>query len=163
MTTQSGDIVMRSQLDCQDDRLPRKIFDLKTRATFPVRLDVANYKNHLDYRITRTEGLFYSFEREYYDMMRSAFLKYSMQVRIGGMDGILVAYHNTDEVFGFQYIRLEEMDAALFGNSLMGGTAFGHTVQILNSLLNRVTELIPNRTLRLYIQTSKAGTVRSTS
>ena len=152
---------MRSQLDCMDERLPRKIFDLKTRATFPVRLDVANYKEHLDYRITRTEGLFYSFEREYYDMMRAAFLKYSMQVRIGGMDGILVAYHNTDEVFGFQYIRLEEMDATLFGNSYMGNAAFGHSVQLLNSLLNRVTELIPNRTLRLYIQTSKSGTVRS--
>jgi len=152
-------MLMRSQLDCRDERLPRKIFDLKTRATFPVRLDVANYKDHLDYRITRTTGLFYSFEREYYDMMRSAFLKYSMQVRIGGMDGIMVAYHNTSEIFGFQYIRLEEMDTALFGNSYMGDAAFGHTVQILDALLNRIVDLIPNRTLRVHIQTLSSGTM----
>lgn len=39
-------------------------------------------------------------------MTRSAFLKYSMQVRIGNMDGIFVAYHNTARIFGFQYISL---------------------------------------------------------
>lgn len=39
-------------------------------------------------------------------MTRSAFLKYSMQVRIGDMDGIFVAYHNTARIFGFQYISL---------------------------------------------------------
>lgn len=42
----------------------------------------------------------------FYDMSRSAFLKYSMQVRIGDMDGIFVAYHNTARIFGFQYISL---------------------------------------------------------
>ena len=44
--------------------------------------------------------------RRFYDMTRSAFLKYSMQVRIGNMDGIFVAYHNTARIFGFQYISL---------------------------------------------------------
>jgi hypothetical protein len=157
---QAGDMLMRSQLDCQDDRLPRRIFDLKTRATFPVRLDVANYRAHLAYRLTRTEGRLYSFEREYYDLMRSAFLKYAMQARIGGMDGILVAYHNTDEVFGFQYIRREEMDAALFGGTAMGDAAFGHAVALLNALLHRAVQAVPGRSLRLHIQTSKAGHVR---
>jgi hypothetical protein len=33
------------------------------------------YKDHLDYKITRVIGSFNSFEREFYDMMRSCFLK----------------------------------------------------------------------------------------
>ena len=32
------------------------------------------YKEHLDYKITRVIGSFNSFEREFYDMMRSWFL-----------------------------------------------------------------------------------------
>lgn len=36
---------MRSQLDCQDDRLPGNgTFDIKTRACMPIRMDRANYK-----------------------------------------------------------------------------------------------------------------------
>jgi hypothetical protein len=51
------------------------------------------------------EGAHFVFHR-FYDMSRAAFLKYSMQVRIGDMDGIFVAYHNTARIFGFQYISL---------------------------------------------------------
>jgi hypothetical protein len=29
-----------------------------------------------------------------------------MQVRIGDMDGIFLAYHNTARMFGFQYLPL---------------------------------------------------------
>lgn len=43
-------------------------------------------------------------------MTRSAFIKYNMQVRIGRMAGIFVAYHNTKEMFGFEYISQQEMD-----------------------------------------------------
>ena len=36
---------MRSQLDCYDSRLPGTgIFDIKTRAAFPIRLDIMNYQ-----------------------------------------------------------------------------------------------------------------------
>ncbi|RYF86567.1 MAG: hypothetical protein EOO00_13125 [Chitinophagaceae bacterium] len=36
--------MMRSQLDCQDDRLPGSgVFDIKTRACLPIRHDRANY------------------------------------------------------------------------------------------------------------------------
>ncbi len=40
----TGDFLLRSQLDCIDERLPLQIFDIKTRATVPVRLDVGNYQ-----------------------------------------------------------------------------------------------------------------------
>lgn len=68
---------MRSQLDCQDTRLPGTgVFDIKTRACVPTRLDVLNYEEHAGYLIKKQHGLFESFEREYYDLIRSAFLKY---------------------------------------------------------------------------------------
>ena len=36
---------MRSQLDCQDPRLPGSgVFDIKTRAALPIRLDMMNYE-----------------------------------------------------------------------------------------------------------------------
>lgn len=39
---------MRSQLDCIDNRLPGTgVFDLKTRAAVPIRLDMLNYEVHL--------------------------------------------------------------------------------------------------------------------
>lgn len=76
--TAAGKILMRSQLDCYHPGLPgdRKSFDLKTRATFPIRMDVSNYLNYLGYQINTLKGYFNSFEREYYDMCRSAMLKY---------------------------------------------------------------------------------------
>jgi hypothetical protein len=33
-------------------------------------------------------------------------IRVSFQARIGDMDGIFVAYHNTARVFGFQYLPL---------------------------------------------------------
>lgn len=45
MFPQSNKFVMRSQLDCQDSRLPGTgVFDLKTRAALPIRLDMLNYQ-----------------------------------------------------------------------------------------------------------------------
>lgn len=39
---------MRSQLDCIDNRLPGTgVFDLKTRAAVPIRLDMLNYEVRL--------------------------------------------------------------------------------------------------------------------
>lgn len=96
----------------------------------------------------RSHGLFESFEREYYDMMRSAFLKYNFQVRIGHMDGILVAYHNTRKIFGFQYISREEMDARLFGGRLMGDQAFHHCLALFDAVLTEATSKFPEQVLQ---------------
>jgi len=71
-----------------------------------MRHDRANQAGASLYDIHQERGFYHSFEREYYDMVRSAMLKYSMQVRIGKMDGIFVAYHNTARLFGFQYLPL---------------------------------------------------------
>lgn len=102
-------------------------------------------QEYLGYSLRRSHGLFESFEREYYDMMRSAFLKYNFQVRIGHMDGILVAYHNTRKIFGFQYISREEMDARLFGSRLMGDQAFHHCLALFDVILTEATNKFPQQ------------------
>jgi hypothetical protein len=118
--------------------LPRETFDLKTRATAAIRMNASDYAEFVKYRLYRSHGFWNSFIREYYDMTRSAFLKYSFQVRIGNMDGLFVAYHNTQEIFGFQYVAREELDQVLFGNSQLGDQAFTLSLSLLNLSLNQV-------------------------
>jgi Mitochondrial protein Pet127 len=48
---QSDNFVMRSQLDCQDDRLPGTgVFDIKTRACISIRMDILNYEVSSSFR-----------------------------------------------------------------------------------------------------------------
>lgn len=63
------------------------------------------------------------------------------------MDGIFVAYHNTQKIFGFQYISREEMDARLFGNSLFGDQAFAATFKLFSAFLNSAVTHHPNKVL----------------
>jgi hypothetical protein len=154
--TKIGDFLLRSQLDAHDPRLPGTgMFDLKTRAVVTIRMDVIGYEKGRGYELRRRFGQWESFEREYYDMIRAAFLKYSLQVRMGRMDGIFVAYHNTRRIFGFQYISLAEMDAALHGTTdpRLGDEEFKASIKILNDLLDRATQRFPGRTLRLHFET----------
>jgi len=46
------------------------------------------------------------------------------QARFGRMDGMFVAYHNTQELFGFEYIPLKEIDRAVAGSEQLANTAF---------------------------------------
>ncbi|KAI3323180.1 mitochondrial protein Pet127-domain-containing protein [Xylariaceae sp. AK1471] len=150
------DFMMRSQLDAYDSRMPGTgMFDLKTRAVVSIRMDAKGYEKGLGYEIRKRFGQWESFEREYYDMIRSAFLKYSLQVRMGRMDGIFVAFHNTQRIFGFQYISLGEMDLALHGtdNTRLGDHEFKVSLKLLNELLNRATQKWPEQSLRLHFET----------
>jgi hypothetical protein len=153
-----GDFLMRSQLDATDPRLPGTgMFDLKTRAVISIRMDAAGFQKGLGYEIRNRFGEWESFEREYFDMIRSAFLKYSLQVRMGRMDGIYVAFHNTERIFGFQYIPLSEMDQALHGttgeSTALGDQEFKLSLQLLNKVLDRATERFPGRNIRLHVET----------
>ena len=136
-----SNFLLRSQLDCHDPRLPKKSFDLKTRATLPIRMDVSNYRNYLTYRLHRPFGLYESFEREFFDLCRSALLKYNFQVRIGDMDGIMIAYHNTAEIFGFQYLTLAEMDEILYGNGVTGDSVFKMILKLYDHVLESIVNL----------------------
>lgn len=151
-----GDFLMRSQLDAHDPRLPGTgMFDLKTRAVVSVRMDTTNYEEGKGYQIKSRQGAWESFEREYFDMIRAAFLKYSLQVRMGRMDGIFVAFHNTDRIFGFQYVSLAEMDSTLHSqwDTSLGDQEFKLSLALLNEVLNKATKKYPNTvdSLRIMI------------
>ncbi|SLM35710.1 Mitochondrial protein Pet127 [Lasallia pustulata] len=156
-----GDFLMRSQLDAHDPRLPGSgMFDLKTRAVVSVRMDAKNYEEGVGYQIRTRQGDFESFEREYFDMIRAAFLKYSLQVRMGRMDGIFVAFHNTERIFGFQYISLPEMDTTLHGqyDTSIGDQEFKLSLELLNKVLDKATKRYPEQSLRLHFETRDTQT-----
>ncbi|DAA79346.1 TPA_exp: Uncharacterized protein A8136_0119 [Trichophyton benhamiae CBS 112371] len=151
-----GDFLMRSQLDAYDPRLPGTgMFDLKTRAVVSIRMDAREPWNAMGYQIKTRLGDFESFEREYYDMMRSAFLKYHLQVRIGRMDGIFVAFHNIKRIFGFQYISLPEMDKCIHGqeDTALGDAEFKLSLNIWNKVIDVATEAFPKQSLRFHFDT----------
>ena len=146
--TTFGDFLMRSQLDAHDSRLPGTgMFDLKTRAVVSIRMDNQSPENGSGYEIKSRFGEWESYEREYYDMIRATMLKYSLQVRMGRMDGIFVAYHNTERIFGFQYVSLPELDFALHGQeeTVLGDQEFKISLDLLNKVLNRATEKYPGQ------------------
>lgn len=96
------------------------VFEIKTRATAPQRYDVKNIKDYLDYEITQREGLHSSYEREFFDLVRSLLIKYFFQIKMGRMDGAFIAYHNTEEIFAFEYITLKEIEKRLLGSEFFG-------------------------------------------
>ncbi|KAL1863781.1 hypothetical protein Plec18170_000620 [Paecilomyces lecythidis] len=152
----AGDFIMRSQLDAYDPRLPGTgMFDLKTRAVVSIRMDAKNFEHGLGYQIKDRYGAYESYEREYYDMIRAAFLKYSLQVRIGRMDGIFVAFHNIQRIFGFQYVSLPEMDLALHGqtDTTLGDTEFRLSLSLWNAILDKATAKFPKQSLRFHFET----------
>jgi len=163
-----GDFIMRSQLDAHDNRLPGTgMFDLKTRAVVSIRVDVSKFHLGSGYQIKTRTGNWESFEREYFDMIRAAFLKYSLQVRMGRMDGIFVAFHNTEKIFGFQYISLDEMDAALHEGpgSGIGAQEFKMSLSLLNKLLDHATAKFPRKVKHVTASSPQkdANTVQVTS
>ena len=146
--TTMGDFLMRSQLDAYDPRLPGTgMFDLKTRAVVAVRMENSSPEMGSGYEIKNRFGEWESYEREYFDMIRAAMLKYSLQVRMGRMDGIFVAYHNTERIFGFQYVSLPELDLALHGQEdiVLGDQEFKMSLALLNRILNRATKKYPEQ------------------
>ncbi|CAE6520047.1 unnamed protein product [Rhizoctonia solani] len=148
-------MVLRSQLDCADSRLPGTgVFDLKTRAAISVRRDVWNIEIGSGYQIRSATGPLESFEREYYDLCRSAFLKYSFQARIGAMDGVFVAYHNTSRMFGFQYVPLQEMDQRLFGSHEGGERVFKVCLGFLEIIAENIVSCFPGQDIKAMICTA---------
>ncbi|KAG2336896.1 Pet127-domain-containing protein [Suillus weaverae] len=159
----SDRFLTRSQLDCVDPRLPGTgVFDVKTRAAVPIRLDLLNFEENSGYLIRTLHGPLESFEKEYYDLIRSAFLKYSFQARIGNMDGVFVAYHNTARVFGFQYVSLEEMDARLFGQDVKpagdsaptrGARVFEKCMKLLETVIDEIVGVFGERSVKCTFET----------
>lgn len=159
--TTMGDFLMRSQLDAYDPRLPGTgMFDLKTRAVVSIRKDATDFEPGLGYEIRKRKGEFESFEREYYDLCRAAFMKYSLQARMGRMDGIFVAFHNIERIFGFQYLPIGAMDEAIHGttDTTLGDQEFKVSVSMLNKALDMFTEKFPAQSLQIDFETRPLNT-----
>ena len=157
--SKQGSILMRSQLDAHDPRLPGAgIFDLKTRAVVSIRMNHKEYQEGLGYQLRYAQGEWESFEREFYDMTRATMLKYSLQVRMGRMDGIFLAYHNIERIFGFQYLSLSEMDQVLHGqtDTCLGDQEFKLSIGLMEELLNRATEKFPE-TVSIVISSTRTS------
>jgi hypothetical protein len=43
-------------------------------------------------------------------------MKYAFQIKIGRMDGAFIAYHNTKNIYGFEYVQTKELILRLFGD-----------------------------------------------
>ena len=69
------------------------------------------------------------------------------------MDGIFLAYHNTAEIFGFEYIPLEVIDSHIFGASKdtdmqttrLGWRVFNKCVELLEVIAEEVVDCFPGQ------------------
>ncbi|CAK9435627.1 uncharacterized protein LODBEIA_P03540 [Lodderomyces beijingensis] len=187
-----GSFLMRSQLDCFDERLPGNgTFDLKTRASVNIRHNSKDpNQGETDYQIFRLKGPFESYEREFVDLIRTgAMMKYMFQARIGQMDGIFIAYHNVNQIFGFEYLPLEEIDKLYYSDksvseltstdpqhianfvdrdkmpSVIADSQFKFSIEIWETLLKKhiLKDLNDDQTpFRLVAQTRKHGARKCT-
>ena len=138
----AGKLFMRSQIDAQgyDEDGNNIVFEVKTRATAPLRYEIKNYIDYLDYEIVKFRGHHSSFEREFYDLIRGGLLKYIMQMKIGRMQGAAIAYHNTQQIFGFEYLQLEKMENRIFGCSEFSDIIFSSSLGLLEKILDHILD-----------------------
>jgi len=147
-------MLLRSQIDCRGVDKDGKdiVFEIKTRAAAVIRYDIENYIDYLGYQIIKKIGKHSSFEREYYDLIRGGFLKYIMQWKIGRMDGAFVVYHNTQKVFGFEYITLKEMEERIFGCTEYSDQVFQAGLTLIENILEHILKEVgedPDQVLKL--------------
>jgi hypothetical protein len=148
-----GNIMMRSQLDAYHTSVDGKeeIFDIKTRANSSIRHSISKWKDYAGKAVTNLTGKSFSYETEFYDMVRSAFIKYSVQARIGGMSGMFMAYHNINNLLGFEFIKLSEIDTYAFGSPYMAETFFSVCLTLLQKVLDKFTSDTPGVPLHIVL------------
>ena len=61
------------------------------------------------------------------------------------MDGVFVTYHNTAQIFGFQYVPLPEMDERLFGNKDAGTPIFKRCLRLLEIINKEIVRRFPGK------------------
>jgi len=135
----AGKMVLRSQIDAgiMDNKIIKKI-EVKTRAITPQRYDAINYDQYFDYKLFKDIGLYESYEREYYDLIRGSFNKYLHQMTIGGMAGVIVAYHNTKEVFGFEYFDRWHLEKRVYGSQEFAGVCFRAELALMQEVFDYI-------------------------
>ena len=61
-------------------------------------------------------------------------------MKIGRMQGAAIAYHNTQKIFGFDYIKLEEMENRVFGCSQFSDVIFDKSLGLLERIFDDILE-----------------------
>jgi len=149
----AGKIILRSQIDSgmmQNGKL-RKI-EIKTRAVTPQRYDSRNYKDYTDYHLIKDIGILESYEREYYDLIRGGFMKYVHQMEIGDMDSVIIAYHNTKEIFGFEHFKRSHLEKRVYGTEELAHICFRSSLLLTQNIFDYIfsqEELVPGNTLKI--------------
>ena len=85
-------------------------------------------------------GKYQSFEREYYDLIRGAFIKYAFQLKIGRMSGAFIAYHNTQKIYGYEYVNFKEIMLRLFGDQYNLDVSFGIVSRMMTQIFDYILE-----------------------
>jgi Mitochondrial protein Pet127 len=68
------------------------------------------------------------------------------------MDGVIVVYHNTERMFGFQYIPLEEMDRRLFGPGPgAGDRVFSKCLEMLELVADEIILCFPKQVFVIFL------------
>lgn len=79
------------------------------------------------------------------------------------MDGVMVAYHNTEQIFGFQYIPLLDMDERLFGpEEGIGDRVFNKCIGLLEAVLPEAAGCFPEQVgagLMCLLDTNEMGSL----
>ncbi len=60
------------------------------------------------------------------------------------MDGAFVAYHNTREMFGFEYVKSSEVERRIFGSEIYADVCFLVGSKILMLILDSVLKDLKN-------------------
>lgn len=56
------------------------------------------------------------------------------------MDGAFIAYHNTKEIFGFEYVKTSEIEKRIFGSNNFSDVCFMVCSKILTQILDKILE-----------------------
>ena len=79
----------------------------------------------------------------------------------------MVTYHNSERIFGFQYIPLSEMDDRLFGNTPgIGEAVFDKAVGMLEAVLEQAAACFPKQVRpqgHIYFQSLTPGLISPSS
>jgi hypothetical protein len=150
--SQYGRLLFRSQLDSCHFGIKgsSKVFDLKTRASAQIRYGhVQDGEPIIPFKFMYGKNMG-SFEKEVYDLTRSAFLKYYFQASLGNMAGILAAYHNTEKLFALDFFSKERLAQYICGSPEFlqnvyhcSLTIFDRAMEyILNDVQNQANDLL---------------------
>jgi hypothetical protein len=65
-------------------------------------------------------------------------MKYAFQLQIGRMDGAFIAYHNTEDIYGYEYVPFKEIVMRLFGDGYNLEVSF----QVICKMLTQIFDYI---------------------